>query len=50
MTMQRIPVVERILAANDDVAAHNRRLLDAHRRPCHQHHGIAGRGQDQRSF
>jgi hydrogenase nickel incorporation protein HypB len=30
MTTQRIPVVERILGANDDVAALNRGILDAH--------------------
>ncbi len=31
MSPQEIPVVEQILGANDQVAAQNRRLLDAHR-------------------
>lgn len=30
MSPDRIPVVERIMGANDDLAAQNRRLLDAH--------------------
>lgn len=31
MTTQRVPVVEKILSANDQVAGINRKLLDAHR-------------------
>jgi hydrogenase nickel incorporation protein HypB len=30
MSPDRIPVIERIMGANDDLAAQNRRLLDAH--------------------
>ena len=30
MSAQKIPVIERIMSANDDVALQNRALLDAH--------------------